>query len=106
MRETYRAGAGSRVPEMGDAHEARQIDDALAILKDAGGHAIALALEYPAARPAGRNAAGILAAVLEVVETLVQVDGRLGARRVGKDETQNAAHVAGSVCSTDDDVIG
>lgn len=91
---------------MGDAHEARQVDDALAVLKDAGRHAIALALEYPAARPAGRDAAGILAAVLEVVETLVQVGGCLGARRVGKEKTKNAAHVAGSVCSTDDEVIG
>ncbi len=91
---------------MGDAHEARQVDDALAVLKDAGRHAIALALEYPAARPAGRDAAGILAAVLEVVETLVQVGSRLGARRVGKEKTQNAAHGAGLVRSTDDEVIG
>lgn len=89
---------------MGDAHVPRQIDDPLAVLKDTRRHAIALALEYPAAMRTGGNAAGILATVLEVVKTLVEVDGRFGARRVGEDETENAAHVAGLVGShhTDD----
>lgn len=92
---TYRAGPRSRIPQVGDAHVPRQVDDPLAVLHDLGRHAIALALEYPAALGAGGNATGILATVLEVVETLVQVDGRVGARRVGENETENAAHVAG-----------
>jgi hypothetical protein len=33
--------------------------------------------------------------VLQVVEALVQVDGGVGARRVGEDQTEDAAHVAG-----------
>jgi phosphoribosylformimino-5-aminoimidazole carboxamide ribonucleotide (ProFAR) isomerase len=80
---------------MGDAHVAREVGDALAVLKDIGSHAVALALEYPATRGARRNAARILAAVLQIVETLVQVGGGIGARRVGEDESENAAHVAG-----------
>jgi hypothetical protein len=90
---------------VGDAHVARQIGDPLAVLKHLGGHAVALALEYPAAGGARRNAAGILATMLQVVETLVQVDSGLGARRVGEDETENAAHVARPVTATQKDRI-
>lgn len=84
---------------MGNAHVSREVRDALPVLKHLGRHAIALALEYPTTGRAGGNAAGILTAVLEVVETLMQVDGGVGARRVGEDETDNATHVAGSGCN-------
>lgn len=78
---------------MGDAHVSRQVGNPLAILKHLGCHAIALALEYPAAGAACRNATGVLTSVLEVVEALVQVDSGFDARRVGEDETENAAHL-------------
>jgi hypothetical protein len=35
-----------------------------------------------------------LAAVLEIIQALVQVDRGVGARRVGEDKTENAAHFA------------
>ena len=70
---------------MGDAHEPREVDDTLAILKHLGRHAIALALVYPAASRARGNATSILAAVLEIVQTLVQVGRRVDARRIGED---------------------
>lgn len=56
---------------MGNAHVARKISNALAILKDLGGHAIALALVYPAADGTGGDTASILAAMLEIVQSLV-----------------------------------
>ena len=83
---------------MGDAHVPGEVGDALAVLKDVGGHAVALTLEYPATGGARRDAARILAAVLQIVETLVQVGGGISARRVGEDESENAAHVAGLGC--------
>lgn len=89
---TYRAGPRRWIPQVGNSHVARQISNTLAVLEDLGGHAIALALEYPAAGGAGRNAARILAAVLQVVQALVQVNRRVGARRVGEDEPENATH--------------
>ena len=69
--ETYGAGSGGWVTKMRDAHEAGEISYALAIFKDLGGHAISLALVYPASRRAGRHAAGILPTVLEIVQALV-----------------------------------
>lgn len=69
--QTYGAGSGSWVTKMRNAHEAREISYALTILKDLGGHAIALALVYPTSRRAGRHAAGILSAVLKIVQALV-----------------------------------
>lgn len=89
---TYRAGSGRRVPQVGNAHVARQIYNAPAILEDTGRHAIALALEYPAAGSASRNTASILAAVLQVIQALVKVRRRIGARLVGENESENAAH--------------
>ncbi len=99
---------------MSNAHVSREVDNALSVVKyllgstgrnpcrpqrvaNLGGHAIALALKYPATGSAGSNAASILAAVLEVIERLVKVDrgidtGRLG---VGKDEAENATHFVG-----------
>lgn len=59
-----------------------------------GYHAIALALEDPAARAARCDAACILTPVLEVIQTLMQVDGGVGIARVGvgQDEGADAAH--------------
>lgn len=56
---------------MGKTHISRKIDDPLSILEDLGGHAIALALKYPASLGASRDTASILATMLEVVQTLV-----------------------------------
>lgn len=70
---------------MGNTHVTRQVDDAPAVVKDVGRHAVALALEYPTASGARRNAARILPAVLQVVQALVQVGRRVGARGVGED---------------------
>lgn len=94
--ETYRTRSGSRVTKMSNAHVAGKVYRALAVVKDLGGHAIALALEDSASRATGRDTTGILTAMLEIVQTLVQV-GR-GVRRIGirEDKGENTAHFAGS----------
>ena len=108
---TYRAGTRGRVAEVGNAHVSRQISNTLAVGEDLvplameggrdvleaaylGYHAVALALVYPAAGAAGRDSASILASVLKIVETLVQVNRRLDMGRVGvgEDEPDDAAH--------------
>ena len=81
---------------MGNAHVPGQVRDTLAVLEHLGRHAIALALEDAPASRACCDTTSILATVLEIVETLVQVDSSIGARGVGENKTENAAHLAGS----------
>mgnify|MGYP001114871658 CR=1 FL=1 len=65
---------------MGNAHVSGKVADSLAILKDLGGHAIALALEYPTASSTGGDTASILTAMLQIVQAFVKIDGRINGR--------------------------
>ena len=91
-KTTYRARSGSRVTKMSNAHVAGKVYRALAIIKDLGGHAIALALEDPTTGAAGRDTTSILATMLQIVQALMQI-GR-GVRCVGirEDKGENTAH--------------
>lgn len=91
---------------MGNAHVAGKVYRALAVVKDLGGHAIALALKDSTSRTTGRNTTGILTTVLKIVQALVQI-GR-GVRRIGirEDEGENTTHFAGSYGTNNTSMIG
>lgn len=76
---------------MTQSHEARQVLDALAVLEDRAGHAIALALIYPSTASTGRDTASILSTVLEKVQGIMQVDCSR-CLKVGKQHTDDTAH--------------
>lgn len=77
--ERLRLGVGAtssrRISKMGQAHEARKIADACAVVEDLGRHAVALALVHPASGRRDRNAGSILSTMLKEVERLMQLKG-------------------------------
>jgi hypothetical protein len=75
LRFRVRAAASRRVSKVAEAHEARELRDAGAVVEDLGCHSVALALVEAAARGTGDDACGILPAVLEQVERIVDFNG-------------------------------
>lgn len=81
---------------MGDAHVAGKVYRALAVVKDLGGHAVALALEDSTSRATGRDTTGILTTVLQIVQAFVQVGSGVRCIGIREDKGENTAHCAGS----------
>jgi hypothetical protein len=70
------AAASGGVSQVTKTHEARKIRDASAVVEDLGGHAVALALVKATASAATDYAGRILAAVLEEIQRIVDLDRR------------------------------
>jgi hypothetical protein len=70
------AATCGRVSQVTEAHEARKIRDASAVVEDLGGHAVARALVKAPTSAAADYTGGILASVLEEVQRIVDLDRR------------------------------
>lgn len=60
---------------MSNAHEAREVGNAGAVVEDFGSETIALALVDATIAGTGGNTASVLTTVLQVVESLVDLSG-------------------------------
>lgn len=76
----FRVGtaAGGGVAKMTKAHVAGEVSDAGSVLEDLGGHAVALALVETTTRAAAYDSGGILTAVLEQIQRIVDFHGCRG----------------------------
>lgn len=70
LRLSVRTATGSRVSEVAKTHVARKVAHALAVVENFGSKTVAFALENLTTERAGRDTAGILSTVLEVVQRL------------------------------------
>lgn len=86
------AAASRGVAEVTEAHVARQISDASSVLKDLGGHAIALALVEASTRATAHDTSGILATMLKQIQSIVDLDGRGGRFGITVDNGDNSTH--------------
>lgn len=66
--------ASSRVSQVAEAHEARQVRDPSALLEHLGGETVALALVEPPTSAAGDDTSRILASVLKQIKRLVKLN--------------------------------
>lgn len=84
--------ASCRVSKMSKTHEAWEVSNAGAVVKDLGCHAVPFALVETTARAAGCNTTGILATVLEQIEGIVDLDGSGGGGGIRMDYGDDTAH--------------
>lgn len=93
------AAPGGWVAKVTESHESWKILNTLSILEDLGGHTVALALVDTSSAGTGCNTAGILSAVLEIVQGVVEVSRGIGGLavllEVAHDQGKNSTHGCG-----------
>jgi hypothetical protein len=78
---------------MSQSHEAREVLNAFSVLEDLRGHSVALTLIDSASGRTSGDTAGILTAMLEKIQRIVDVSGSRDRLGVSMDDSDNATHL-------------
>ena len=85
--------ASGRVSQMSEAHEARKVRDARAVLENPGSHTVTLALVEASTSAATDDTSGILATMLEEVEGIMHLDRCRLRLWIAMDHRNDTAHI-------------